>query len=214
METYMYNNPSQTNIKICLFSGDISRPGGTERVAVFLANGLCRDPRFDISIVSITESEPEPAFKISAEIPRYTLSDKWVVPGPGYLKVISRLSRLIRKEKFSVIIDVDTVLDILSIPCKWLTGVKVISWEHFHFFADLGTSYRAWCRKAACRFSDYIVTLTERDASVWKEYGRPKCPVQAIHNPSDYMPPYDSSIQREKSFCLQDGFFPQKVLRT
>lgn len=197
-------------INICIFSGDISRPGGTERVAVFLANRLSENSLFHISIVSITESEQKPSFEIDSRIPRYTLSKKWVAPGPAYIRIIYRLYRLIREKKFDLIIDVDTVLDILALPCKWLTGIKVISWEHCNFSASLGTVYRSWCRKAACRFSDYIVTLTERDAAMWREQGHPRCPVQAIHNPSNHMASYNENLQREKIILSAGWLVPLK----
>lgn len=195
---------------ICLFSGDITRGGGTERVAAFLANRLSSLPSFRLSIVSITEANETPAFGIDPAIPRYTLSSSWVQPGPGYLSVIRRLIRLVKKERFSVIIDVDTVLDMLSIPCKWLTGVRIVSWAHFQYYELLGTPYRSWCRRLSCRFSDCIVALTERDAAAWRDKGHPHCPVLAIPNPANYLPPYTLPSSREKLVLSAGGLVPVK----
>ncbi len=197
-------------LRLCIFSGDITRPGGTERVAAFLADGLAASPRFDVSLVSLTESSDTPAFPVNDGIPRFTLSEKWVQPGPGYLRVIRRLLRLIRREKFSVIIDVDTVLDLLSVPCKWLTGIRVVSWEHFHYTELLGTSYRSLCRKITCRFSDCIVPLTERDAGVWRSSGHPSCPVIPIPNPANYLPPCAPPARRGKIILSAGGLVPIK----
>lgn len=189
---------TDTKLQICLFSGDITRDGGTERVACFLANGLANNPRFDISVVSLTEQKKSTRFSLNPSIPRYTLSSKWMTPGPSYLLLLKRFIGLIKEKKFSIIIDVDIVLDTLSIPCKWIRGLKIVSWENFQYYELLGTSYRAWCRRFSCLFSDYIVTLTKRDAAVWKKEGRPRCPVMAIPNPADNLPAYSDDVPREK----------------
>ena len=197
-------------LKICIFSGDITRPGGTERVACFLADGLHRSPYFDVSVVSLTEASQKPAFSLDPGIPRFVLSEKWVQPGPGYLPVIVRLIRLIHRENFSVIIDVDTVLDLLSLPCKWLTGIRLISWEHFHYDELMGTSYRAIGRKITSRYTDCIVTLTERDAGDWLELGHPACPVRTIPNPANWLPSYEAPARREKIILSAGGLVPVK----
>lgn len=201
---------TNTQIKICLFSGDITRGGGTERVACFLANELNKNPQFDVSIVSLTEENNSPCFLLSSTIPRYTLSLKWVTPGLGYLPVFIKFIKLVKKKEFSIIIDIDTVLDILSVPCKWITKAKLISWEHFQFDELLDTSYRKWCRWLSCNFSDHIVTLTRRDASVWKEKGKPKCPVTTISNPADALPPYKDELPREKIILSVGRLVPIK----
>ena len=41
--------------KICFFSGDITRSGGTERVAIQLANALRKDHTYEICFLSLTE---------------------------------------------------------------------------------------------------------------------------------------------------------------
>lgn len=202
-----------SKINICIFSGDISRHGGTERVAIALAESLQALPNFSVSIVSLTEANLPPAFPINTSIPRFKLSKKWVQPGPGYFPLIWRLFRLVKKQNFSVIIDVDTVLDILSIPCKWLTKVKVISWEHFNYFEVLGTSYRTLCRRVTCLFSDSIVTLTEKDAENWKNNGKPRCPVTAIPNLTTYLSDEDFSapiFSREKIILSVGALVPIK----
>ncbi len=183
--------------KICIFSGDISRGGGTERVGSFLANSLAETGRFSVSIVSITEASPAPRFSIHPQIPRFQLSSQWITPGFGYLPLIFRLYRLIKREGFSVIIDIDHVLDVLSIPCKMLTGISVVSWEQFHFHQTLGTPYRSLFRRFSCRFANCIVTLTERDAAVYRKEGHPRCPVITIYNPANIMKDSVSPPQKE-----------------
>ena len=54
--------------KICFFSGDITRSGGTERVAVQIANALREDERYDFCFMSLTEQKEKPFYPLHPEI--------------------------------------------------------------------------------------------------------------------------------------------------
>ena len=57
--------------KICFFSGDITRSGGTERVAVQLANALLAEHIYEICFVSMTEKQKTPFYPLHPDIRRY-----------------------------------------------------------------------------------------------------------------------------------------------
>ena len=137
--------------RIAFFSGDITRGGGTERVGTLVANALSKETGYQVYFISLTHKSTEPAYEIAPEITRSCFSKKWINPGPGYLPVIFKLIRYIRRNKIDILIDIDGVLDILSIPAKWITKVKLVSWEHFYFYNEMGTSYRKIIRKMAAR---------------------------------------------------------------
>lgn len=42
--------------KICFFSGDITRSGGTERVSVQLANELAKEKEYEICFLSLVRT--------------------------------------------------------------------------------------------------------------------------------------------------------------
>ena len=107
-------------MKIAFFSGDITRSGGTERVATTIAQSLFDMKQYDISIISLTEALEQPFFKLNPEIKRTFFSKKWINPGPGYLIIILKLIKYIRKNKIDIVIDIDGVLDILSIRPSFL----------------------------------------------------------------------------------------------
>ena len=113
--------------KICFFSGDITRSGGTERVSAMIANELAKEGRYRIVFLSLTEQEEEPFFELHKKIRRYKLGKKWINAGPGYLKVIPLLRRFLKQMEIDVIIDIDIVLDILSIPAAKGLKTKVVS---------------------------------------------------------------------------------------
>ncbi|MCI8380038.1 MAG: glycosyltransferase family 4 protein [Lachnospiraceae bacterium] len=193
--------------RIAFFSGDITRGGGTERVGTLVANALSKEAGYQIYFISLTHNAPEPAYEISPEITRSCFSKKWINPGPGYLPVIFKLIRYIHRNKINILIDIDGVLDILSIPAKWITKVKLVSWEHFYFYNEMGTSYRKIIRKMAARYADAIVTLTEQDKGFYQENLKIRGRIQAIHNPADYMQPQNDVPERnyENKIILSVG---------
>ena len=175
--------------KIAFFSGDITRSGGTERVGTLIANGLAARGNYELFVLSLTHSGSQPGFHLAPEIHREAFSPHWIKPGVGYLPIIFRLKEYVRRHGIDVLIDIDGVLDVLSIPVKWMTGVRVISWEHFNYFENMGTGYRHMIRVLAARFADAIVTLTEQDRGFYMDNLKIRHEIRAIHNPADYLVP-------------------------
>ena len=99
--------------KICFFSGDITRSGGTERVATQLANALNAENTYDICLLSLTEQQKTPFYPVNPDIKRFRLGEKWINPGPGYIPVIGKLHRFLKERKIDILIDIDIVLDVL-----------------------------------------------------------------------------------------------------
>lgn len=179
--------------RICFFSGDITRGGGTERVAIQIANALHLQGNYDVLILSLTEQDPEPFFPIEPEISRYSLGTKWLTPGPGYLQYLPKLRRFLKEQKVDVLIDVDIVLDILSLPVKKKSGVKVISWEHFNFDFENSVPYRRLILRYSAKRSDYCVVLTKEDETRYEQELHRTRAIQVIYNPMpipDELPPF------------------------
>ncbi len=168
---------------ICFFSGDITRGGGTERVAVTVVNGLAAEDRYRILVLSLTEQSKELFFPLHDNIEHCALGDRWLNPGPGYLKVIPRLRRFLKERDIDVIVDIDIVLDVLSLPASGGLKTKVVSWEHFNCAYEMSSLYRRWILKYSVKRSDYVITLTERDrADYGKRLGR-RQNIAVIGNP-------------------------------
>lgn len=168
--------------KICFFSGDITRSGGTERVAVQLANALREDPEYDICFISLTEQQKEPFYPLHPEIDRYRLGERWINPGPGYLPMIGKLRKLLKDLQIDIIIDIDIVLDVLSIPATRGLKTKVVSWEHFNCEFEQQVLYRKLISRLTVHFSDYIITLTEEDKENYRRILGRKTQISAIYN--------------------------------
>ena len=179
---------------ICFFSGDITRSGGTERVAVQLANAL--HPTHNVCFISLTEQQPQPFFPLDETIPRFHLSEKWIAPGPGYLPLIGKLRKFLKERKIDIIIDIDIVLDVLSIPAARRVGTKVISWEHFNVEFEQSVLYRRLISKLTARFADHIVTLTNEDRQNYASILGRKTRISAIYNIPTKME-LDETVSRE-----------------
>ena len=157
----------KSRINICFFSGDITRSGGTERVACMIANGLCRYREFRVSVLSLVEQDPERQtfFDLDERIPHRALLNRQIQPGPEYAALIPVLRRFFIKRKIDVVIDIDIVLDVLSVPAACGMRTKVISWEHFNFTYETARryGYRDLIVRHLTTKADVIVTLTQKD---------------------------------------------------
>lgn len=180
----------QTKIqKICFFSGDITRSGGTERVASMIANRLAEQEGFQIFFLSLVEQRKEPFFSLSDQVPRYVLDTRktWIPPGPGYLPLIPRLRKFLKEQAITCIVDIDTILDILTVPAKRGLPVTLIAWEHFNYAYQWSSPgyriFRKWIRRYTARYADEIVTLTERDMENYKRCLGRTGNIQFIYNP-------------------------------
>ena len=185
--------------RICFFSGDITRNGGTERVAVMIANGLS-NRGFAVCFLSLVEQKENPFFDISEAVPRYVLKEdgNWVLPGPGYLPMVPKLRKFLKQQEIKVLIDIDIVLDVLSLPAAAGRETKVISWEHFNVPYEREFLYRRAILHLTARFSDYIVTLTRQDQENYEKLLHRKGRITFIYNPIE--PKKFSETKKEKAF--------------
>lgn len=168
--------------KICFFSGDITRSGGTERVAVQIANALREDERYDFCFMSLTEQQEKPFYPLHPEIERFRLGEKWINPGPGYLPLIGRLRKFLKDRQIDIIIDIDIVLDVLSLPASRRMKTKVVSWEHFNCEFEQQILYRRLISRLTVHFADYIITLTETDKDNYGKILGRKTQISSIYN--------------------------------
>ncbi len=167
--------------RICFFSGDITRSGGTERVSAQIMNALCGD--YDVYVVSLAESVNEPFYAIDDSIARTSLFEE---PPDGirqYFTIVRRLRRFLRKERIGLLIDIDTILDAFSVPAVKGTGVKLVAWEHFNFYETMGTKTRMPIRRHFTRRADAVVTLTREDKEYYAGAFRGKMRIEQIYNP-------------------------------
>lgn len=196
--------------KICFFSGDITRSGGTERVAIQLANELWKDHTYHVSFVSLTEQQENTFYPLNPNMNRYRLGKKWLNPGPGYIPLIGKLRKLLKEQQIDILIDIDIVLDVLSIPASKGLKTKVVSWEHFTADFELSVPYRKWILKYSVKRSHYVVVLTDGDLKEYQEKLGRKNAICRIYNPVAYRLQKETETKRKNMILSVGRLVPEK----
>lgn len=195
--------------RICFFSGDITRNGGTERVSSMIANELAKLPEYEVVFLSLVEQKEAPFYELDASIKRFALGKRWLSPGPEYLPLIPKLRAFLKKENIDVIIDIDIVLDILSVSACIGRKTKVVSWEHSYLGFELSQGYRRPILKLFTKRTDWIVTLTPGDARAFCEEMKRSDRITAIYNPMDGEMVYEEG-PRENAIVTVSRLVPLK----
>lgn len=167
---------------ICFFSGDITRSGGTERVGSVIANALTKRGEFDVCFLSLWEKNSDTFFPLDKKIKRYVLFNG-EVSGKKILTYIRGIKKFIEMQDIDILIDIDGILDMYSIPAVRKTKCKVISWEQFNYYQNPYVSYRKYTRKLAAKKADAIVVLTDEDKGYYQKEVAVKGKLVRIYNP-------------------------------
>lgn len=197
-------------IKICFFSGDVTRNGGTERVSVTIANELVKDDSFEVCFLSLVEQKAAPCYEIDPRIKRKALGKKWLSPGPAYLPLIPKVRRFLKQNQIDLIIDIDIVLDVLSVPAAKGLKTKVLSWEHSNCAYELGIGYRRVILKHFTKRSDQIVTLTPGDAAAFRLLMKREDHITSIYNPASLPSETEGEGERENWLITAARLVPGK----
>ena len=173
-------------MNICFFVGNIELSGGTERVTSIISNELYLKG-YNISVLSLNKGI-ESFFRSETNIKKETLSRSGRNHGIlGYIRGMFRLRKYIIKNRIDVIIDVESMLVLYSIPALLGVNIRHVCWEHFNFNINLGVKLRDLGRKWAAKYCDYIVTLTNRDMELWQQgLGKINAKIISIANPTPY----------------------------
>jgi len=175
-----------TRPTVCFLVGTMDLFGGAERVTAVIANGLVqRGWRVHIlSLCSdVSQFALDPAIRVE---PLFTERPSFKTK---YLATVRGIRRYVRAQGIDVLISVDTLLALFSLPACVGLPVRQIAWEHCHFDQDLGLRSRRLGRQLAARYFASVVVLTERDRAQWERGTRPAHPVQVIPNPLPFAMP-------------------------
>lgn len=192
---------------ICFFIGDISKSGGTERVTSEIANELCKlKNKYRVTILSLNKDNEANFFKLdNLVIDDYLFYKRKVNAKKDYIKIVSKLRNYIKENNIDVLIDVDTILDVFSIPATRFTKTKFIAWEHFNFYENLGVKFRDLGRKLSARYADCIVTITEEDLGYFKENLNIRNKIVNIYNPITLKNVDDISYSSDSKIIISAG---------
>ncbi|WP_338506932.1 glycosyltransferase family 4 protein [Turicibacter sp. KK003] len=175
--------------KICFLNGNMSRAGGTERVTSMIANELVKDSAYEIHVLSVTNPTMTSFFELHPFVYQATLLRKGDVDLKyDYFKIVKTLRQYLKTHQIDILIEVDVICNLYTIPATRWTKVKTISWEHFNYYSNNGSRLRDFSRKLTKYFSTHIVTLTEQDRRNYQEYLGIKDKITCIYNPIEKIP--------------------------
>ncbi len=165
-------------MNICIFNGDMSRGGGTERITQILANGLVDRKGYTITVLNLNNESENSYYPLNGKVIFKVLRSK------GIMSKIFELRKFLKAEKFDILINVDIMLGIYSLPASvFLTHTKIVSWEMFNIRNDIGSKYTKMIRKVCLRKSAYYINQTKGDMDAFNNEMPVRCPITYIYNP-------------------------------
>ena len=194
---------NMANKKIIILADDLNQWGGVERVTISIANGLAK-LGYQIQIVNMRGGD-KPFFELDPLIRSVSLFKKH---GRIFIKaplIIYRLRHILLAEKPQIIITVESMLALVSVPASRGLSIRNICWEHLNFNVDLGRRSRRIARQIAAKYCDDIVTLTKQDAFLWKQKTNLKALLHTIPNPSPFAVQKDHTPSMDSRMVLALG---------
>lgn len=167
-------------MNIAIVNYDLSRGGGSERVAVNLANKFSES--MNVSLISIYEGDKH-KFDIDAKVKKIVLvhdAGKFV----KYFNIAaSRLLDYCLKNDIDIMLSVGLPSALFCVKAK-LKGVKLVVCVHTNIHNNYHNSWRAVIQRLySLLIADRFITLTKRDAVEYKKrYPFFSKKIRSIHN--------------------------------
>lgn len=174
--------------KILFTITNLEARGGTERTTYIVASGLA-EKGYNVTLFSTKGEVKNIAYQYSNKVLFVTkkTSDNKII---ALFQYIFLLRKILLKENITTLVSVEAMSLLFTYPALLLTfkrkKIKYIMWEHFNATVTLGKKLRPFCRKAAAKYANYVVTLTKKDITLWKERFTNKATYVSIPNASPF----------------------------
>ena len=169
---------------VCFLCGNIYGTGGTEKIVSIITSELMKKKKYNIFILSSRKDRDKTFFKIDNDIKIDTVKRNPKIHHTiNYILNIPKIRKYMKRNNIDIVIDVDLISDIVVIPAILGLKTKLISWENFNLEENLKSFRRKIAVKMAVKFSDYIVTLTEKDMINYINVAKRKNKITYICNP-------------------------------
>lgn len=186
---------------VCFLTGTLNAFAGAERMTAVIANALA-ERGYRVFVLSLWDRAS--VFPLHAGVEHHALFDARPSFKRAYFSTVFGIRRFVREHGIDVLVEVDTMLTLFTLPATLGMKVRRIAWEHCHFDEDLGRPARRLARRLAGRFNDAVVVLTERDRQRWTTALSPRSRVEAIPNPLPFRLP-DKPAERSSQTVLAAG---------
>ena len=165
-------------MNILFLEGDLSRPGGTERMTARLSSAL--SAHHTVHIISLHRQNAALFYPLANAVIHKTL------PEQSTIGKIRAIRRYIRQNRVDTVINVDTGMGYIGICAAAGAGTnaRVITWEHSNFYNNWDSRIFPHLRRFAAKHSDVMVVLTARDKQNYESGIKHCVPVHVIPNPA------------------------------
>jgi glycosyltransferase involved in cell wall biosynthesis len=201
----------QQDRSLCLFVGDISLAGGTERASATLADVLV-EAGWRVTVLSMHGGATS-YFTLPPGVPLHhvwpaMVRMRWRLPF-----TLWRIRRFMARHRFDAWVDAETALTAYSTLALRGYPVRHFAWENFNLGISLGSLLRRIGRYCAVHWADGAVLLTEADRRDWiAHFGWPEKLSVIPHCVQHNAPAPRPDAQRDKAIlsvgrlCHQKGY--------
>ncbi|WP_454764677.1 glycosyltransferase family 4 protein [Cupriavidus campinensis] len=165
---------------VCFLTGTLNALAGAERMTAVIASALA-ERGYRVLVLSLWDRTS--AFPLHPDVRHHALFDQRPSFKRHYVSTVLGIRHFMRAHDVNVLIEVDTMLTLFTLPATVGMMIRRIAWEHCHFDENLGRRARSLARRIAARTNDAVVVLTARDQQRWVSALRPHSDVHVIGNP-------------------------------
>lgn len=153
-------------VTVCFLTGTLNAFAGAERMTAVIANALARRGH-RVHVLSLWDRAS--CFPLDPAVRHEALFDARPSFKRHYAATVTGIRRKLRQHGIEVLIEVDTMLTLFTLPACIGLPVRRVAWEHCDLEQDLGRRARRLARRLALRSCERVVVLTERDRQRWQE---------------------------------------------
>lgn len=180
---------------ICFLTGTLNAFAGAERMTAVIANALA-ERGYRVFVLSLWDRTS--VFPLHESVQHHALFERRPSFKRAYVSTVLGIRRFVREHGIDVLIEVDTMLTLFTLPATAGMNVRRIAWEHCHFDEDLGRRARRVARWLAGRYCRQVVVLTKRDQQRWIEALRPRGRIICIPNPLPFPFPATGAPRKDR----------------
>ncbi|WP_298499347.1 glycosyltransferase family 4 protein [uncultured Algibacter sp.] len=173
------------------------RGGGAERVLSLLVNGLAKNNKFEISVITLFEGDDN--YILDSSVKRVVLSGNKALPSHSFRSIVNLSKYYVnKKNRPDLIISFITLTNFISIIVAKIFSIKIIAQEHnshLRFMKNRKTITHI-TRKYIYKRADLITVLTSFDIEYYSKFG---AHVRVMPNPCSFVPIKNNSHERKKT---------------
>lgn len=192
---------------VCFLTGTMNAFAGAERMTAVVANALA-ERGYPVHIVSLADRQS--CFALHPSLTHHALFESRPSFRRQYLTTIRRIRRYMAQHGISILVEVDPMLTLFTLPALAGTRVRRIAWEHCHFGEDLGKPARRVARRLAARTAAAVVVLTAADQTLWQAAIRHPFDIRVIPNPLPFEFPRDAAPRQARTVLAVGRLIPAK----